>query len=235
VAARRRALGLRLRRIDLALLGIAEEYYGMKPDPAQTAGMLSETNDEIGTAFITHRESRRTALLEEALHRGEVMLGVTPVGDVINRVYAIRYEGWNRIFPERDLTRLPPLQRELADRRAGEAWYAMRHMELVDLGFYLDAAYLEDGLSRGGSPSIGRLAETVSNLADLASRLTGGDFSLRPTALDRRVVLVTEPPLELRSRLSEYRADRRGALARAEADLARAYTTAIKEFIDDVY
>src|SRR5208283_2294773 len=95
------------------------------------------------------------------------------VGDMISRVYSIRHEGWSRIFPESDPGSLPPLERELAHRRAGEAWYAMRHMELVDIGFYLDAAYLENSLSGGGSPSIGRLAETVLNLVDLASRLTG--------------------------------------------------------------
>jgi hypothetical protein len=187
---------------------------------------------KVGPEFIARRESRRLALLQEALRRGEAMLGLPAAGDMITRVYAIRHEGWNRIYPERDPASLPPLQRELAHRRAGEAWYAMRHMELVDLGFYLDAAYLEDGLSGGGSPSVGRLAETAFNLVDLASRLTGGDFSHRPHALDKRVVLVAEPPLELRSRLAEYRADRRDALRRAEGDLARAYKTAIKEFID---
>jgi len=232
VTARRRALGLRLRRIDLALLALAEAYYGIHPSRGDAQGMDPDANGEIGPDFITGREFRRLALLEEALRRGEAMLGIPAAGDMISRVYSIRHEGWSRIFPESDPGSLPPLQRELAHRRAGEAWYAMRHMELVDIGFYLDAAYLEDGLSRGGSPSIGRLAETMFNLVDLASRLTGGDFSHRPKALDKRVVLVAEPPLELRSRLAEYRADRRGALNRAEADLARAYTTAIKEFID---
>lgn len=232
VLARRRALGLRLRKIDLALLSLAEAYYGLDPVRGGVQGMGPDAHGEVGPASIALRESRRLALLEEALRRGEAMLGIPAAGDMISRVYSIRHEGWSRIFPESDPGSLPPLQRELAHRRAGEAWYAMRHMELVDIGFYLDAAYLEDGLSRGGSPSIGRLAETMFNLVDLASRLTGGDFSHRPKALDKRVVLVAEPPLELRSRLAEYRADRRGALNRAEADLARAYTTAIKEFID---
>ena len=232
-AARRRLLGLRLRHIDLALLGIAEGFYGLRPARREAQSVQQDANSDVGPAFIAGRESRRLAILHEALRRGEAALGLRPVGDMINRVYAIRHEGWNRIFPEKDPGSLPPLQRALADRRAGEAWYAMRHMELVDLGFYLDAAYLEDGLHDGGSPSIGRLAETAVNLADFASRLTGGAFSDRPKPLDKRVVLVCEPPLEMRSRLAEYKSDRRGALARAEADLARAYTTAIKEHIDD--
>ena len=222
-AERRRALGLRLRLIDLALIGLGEAYYGIKaralPDDAQAD-------------FSTWREERRLALLDEALRRGEAMLGLPSDGDRISRVYRIRHEGWNRIFPELDLASLPPLERELADRRAGEAWYAMRHMELVDLGFYLDAAYLEDQLADGASPTIGRLAETAYSLVDLASRLTGGDIRGRPNLLPRRITLVAEPPLEMRSRLADYRADRRAALEKAERDLSDAFHHAIKEYLD---
>jgi hypothetical protein len=221
---RRRALGLRLRRIDLALLDLAEKYYGLRPPPATA---------ETDAALIARRESRRAAILEEALRRAEGLLGITPEADQINRVYRIRHEGWGRIFPEIDPGTLPPLEHQLVDRKAGEAWYAMRHMETVDLAFYLDADYLEDGLRGGGSPSIGRLAETACSLADLAARLAGGNITDRPNPMDKHVVLVAEPPLELRERLPDYRADRRSALLRAEEDLARAYHLAIKEYLDE--
>jgi hypothetical protein len=222
-AERRRALGLRLRLIDLALIGLGETYYGIKS---------KERAGETEADFAAWRDERRLALLDEALRRGEAMLGLPSDGDRIARVYRIRHEGWNRVFPELDLAALPPLERELADRRTGEAWYAMRHMELVDLGFYLDAAYLEDQLADDASPSIGRLAETAYNLVDLASRLTGGDIRGRPNVLPRHVTLVAEPPLEMRSRLADYRADRRAALDGAERDLSAAFHHAIKEYLD---
>jgi hypothetical protein len=222
-AARRRALGLRLRGIDGALLEIAEEFYGLRPAAGTAAA---------GPALVANRESRRARLLEEALRRGESMLGIDREGDMISRVYRLRHEGWSRIFPEEDPRGRSPLAVHLADRRAGEAWYAMRHMETVDLGFYLDADYLEEGLRNGGAPSMGRLAETACSLADLASRLTGGNFSDRPNPLGKHVVLVAEPPLELRALLRDYRADRRGTLARAAAELSRSYHAAIKEYLD---
>ena len=213
-ASRRRSLGLRLRAIDLAIIDLAESFYALRPGSMDT------------------RDTRWQAILETALRRAEAMLGLPSDGEQIARVYRIRHEGWNRIFPELDLGSLPPLERELADRRAGEAWYAMRHMETVDLGFYLDADYLESQLAAGASPTIGRLAETAYNLADLCTRLTGGDISDRPNILDRHLVLVAEPPLEMRSRLENYRADRRSALEKAEADLVDAYHHAIKEYLD---
>ena len=212
--ARRRALGLRLRDLDLAILASAEAYYGLRP------------------AGDSSREGRRSAILEEAIGRGEAMLGIEAEGDMIDRVYRVRHEGWNRVYPETDLAALTARARAIADRRAGEAWFAMRHMELVDIGFYLDAAYLEEGLREGLAPSVGRLSETLHNLYDFASRLAGGNISDRPRLLRRSLVLAVGEPLELRSRLPAYRKDRRGALAAAAHDLVSEWTRSTKEFID---
>jgi hypothetical protein len=212
--ARRRALGLRLRDLDLALHAAAEAYYGLEP-----AGGAS-------------RDQRHSALLEEALRRAEAMLGLEADGDTIARVYRIRHEGWNRVYPENDLAGLSPRARALADRRAGEAWYAMRHMELVDLGYYLDGAYLEEDLVEGRAPSVGRLSETLHNLYDFSARLAGGNISDRPRLLRRRLVLAFGEPLELRSRLDAYRADRRAALDAASRDLVSEWTRSTKEFTD---
>jgi len=161
------------------------------------------------------------------------MLGLAAEGDTIERVYRIRHEGWNRIYPEGDPAALARHARRLADLRAGEAWYAMRHMELVDLGYYLDSAYLEDGLRDGASPTVGRLSETLHNLYDFASRLEGGDISDRPRLLPRRLVLSIGAPLELRSRLPLYRKDRKHALDEATRDLETAWRISTKEFTQD--
>ncbi|MFZ4616225.1 MAG: hypothetical protein ACOYM2_08535 [Rectinemataceae bacterium] len=232
---RRRALGLRLRAIDLRLQEAGESYYwpGQRPGgptpPVETLLALADSNN---TEFLALRAARHAALLEEALRRGEAMLGLASDGDAITRVYRIRHEGWNRIYPELDLAALPPHARALADRRAGEAWYAMRHMETVDLGWYLDAPYLEEGLADGGAPSLGRLAETLVNLDDFASRLEGGNITDRKNPLSRHICMVAAEPLEMTLRLPAYRSDRQTALAAAETDLASAFTGAIKEYLD---
>lgn len=232
---RRRELGLRLRAIDLQLLESGESYYwpGQKSQgralPIEALLALADSNN---TEFLSLRASRHAALLEEALRRGEAMLGLSSDGDAITRVYRIRHEGWNRVYPELDLGTLSPHARALADRRAGEAWYAMRHMETVDLGWYLDAPYLEEGLAEGGAPSLNRLAETLVNLDDFASRLEGGNITNRKNPLSRHICMVAAEPLEIASRLSAYRSDRQAALAAAETDLASAFKGAIKEFLD---
>src|SRR5208337_76290 len=101
------------------------------------------------------RDARLEALMLEALKRGESAMGLKAQGDLIERVYRIRQEGWDRIYPEEDASGYPPLGRRLANRKAGEAWYAMRHMEFVDLCYYLDSGYIET--ADGSSPPFGRL------------------------------------------------------------------------------
>lgn len=235
-ADRRQALGCRLRNLDRTLLAAAEAYYGRGTgtwglaSPAEASVTVPRAGDTEQER--ADRERRRAALIEEALRRGEAILGLKPEGDPINRVYRIRHEGWSRIYPESDPAALPTALRAMADRRASEAWHAMRHMEFVDLCWYLDAAYLEEGLGPAAAPSVGRLSETLHNLYDLASRLRGGNISDRPHLLERRIVLAAGEPLELRSRLPEYRADRRGALERAAAELSGSWVASKKEFLD---
>jgi hypothetical protein len=168
------------------------------------------------------------------------MLGIGPprdaeaAADRIARVYRIRQEGWDRIYPTAPLRAMGELERALADRRAGEAWYAMRHMELVDLGYYLDSAYLEgpEG-GRGGLPSFGRIVETAYSLADLASRLVGGDITGRPNLLRKRAVLVVAPPLDMRARYADYKEDRKAAVEAATRALEASYVDCIKEYLHE--
>ncbi len=234
----RRALGLRLRRIDAFLLAQAAASYGLTHPACETARAIAAGAGLENAALASRwacdaREALRAAIIEAALARGEASLGLEAAkslstGDAIARVYRIRHAGWSRIFPERDLSALSAFERELADLRAGEAWYAMRHMELVDLLWYLDTAYLEAPLAEDGAPSIERLAETLDNLVDLSYRLAGGNITNRPRELGKDIVLVMQPPLEFASRRIEYLADRRAALARATADLAAAYGAAVE-------
>jgi hypothetical protein len=210
--ARRLALFRRLEALDLALLAAAEGYYG------------------ISAAEGESRDARLAAVLETALRRAEAAFGLPSSGDTIDRVYRIRLEGWNRIYPESGLSRRGSLARRLEDRKAGEAWYVMRHMELVDLCYYLDSEYTRGG---EGGPSFDRLVETAYSAADLASRLAGGDISGRPSVLRRRAVISAGPPLDLSASLEAYEADKRRAVGDALSDLERHYKECIKERIDE--
>jgi hypothetical protein len=156
--------------------------------------------------------------------------GKTVGVDTIRRVYSIRQEGWDRIYPDGDLDRMKPLERELADRRAGEAWYAMRHMETVDFAFYLDSDYIEERSGEDG-PSFDRLVECAYSLADLASRLVGGDISDRPEVLRKRAVVLAAEPIDVGARLSDYRRDRKAAVEAATAEIAKAFHGCIQEYL----
>lgn len=220
---RKRALAERLVVLDERLVSMAEFFYFgamHRPGPASA-----------------DRDARLKALMLEALKRGESAMGLKAQGDLIERVYRIRQEGWDRIYPEEDASGYPPLGKRLADRKAGEAWYAMRHMEFVDLCYYLDSAYLRtaDGPapSQGSGPSFGRIVEAAYSAADLASRLSGGDITGRPNALRRSVVLTVGSPIELGSRYDEYVKDKKGAVEAATDELEREYITSIEEFINE--
>jgi hypothetical protein len=218
----------RLLALDLALLHIAESMYGLRPEARAAAAPVT-------------RDSRLDALVAAALDRAESMLGIrngdhggrTTGGDTITRLYRIRQEGWDRIYPVHDLDSMKPLERELADRRAGEAWYAMRHMETVDLACYMDSQYIEARPGEDG-PSFDRLVECAYSLADLASRLVGGDISDRPELLRKRAVIIAAEPIDVGARLSDYRRDRKAAVQAVTADIARAYHLCIQEYLGPV-
>ncbi len=172
------ALPERLSGLYDRLLALAEEYYGN--------GLFPSAPGSRGSGFA----ERRDALVEAALLRAEGIFGLPSAGDAIKRLYRIRQEGWDRIFPPDGLPRRRSLARALADRRAGEAWFAMRHMEYVDLLFYVDHRYWE------GDASFDRLVESAYSMGDLASRLTGGTIADRPNILAKRAVIIVGEPVE---------------------------------------
>lgn len=225
-ALRRAGLKERLVALDLALLGLAESMYGLRSAARASA------------AAPPTRDARLDALINAALERVESMLGIgnrdhgekTAKADAIGRLYRIRQEGWDRIYPDRDLDTMQPLERELADRRAGEAWYAMRHMETVDLAYYLDSDYIEAQPGEDG-PSLDRLVECAYSLADLASRLVGGDISDRPELLRKRAVVIAAEPIDVGARLSDYRRDRKAAVGAATAEIAKAFYRCIQDYL----
>jgi hypothetical protein len=159
-------------------------------------------------------------VVEAALAAAERILGLhRGPGDAIERLYRIRQEGWDRVFltPARDPRSEPPLARAALDRRAGEAWYAMRHMELADLAWYF----------RGDPPAEGspfhEIVEFAQNLWDFCNRLAGGAISGRIDVRPKRATVIAAPLIELSPRLGAYRADRKAAVGDTLAELARSY------------
>lgn len=220
------ALQARLAAALELILRQAEQHYGIAGDRARTPV-----------------DGRMEAIVEAALETAERLLGLARgAGDAIERLYRIRQEGWDRVFlpPAEDPRLASPLKRAVLDRRAGEAWYAMRHMELADFAWYFRSGppVFQEGPGEGDRreaavPATGgpphELAEYAENLWDFANRLSGGAIMGRIGVRPKRATVIIAPALDLSARLGEYRADRKAATAEALGGLMNAYQSCIKE------
>ena len=195
------------------ILELAEENYGL----AGGQGQSPVQNPS--------RDQRLAGVIEKALEAGERILGLSPgAGDPIERVYRIRQAGWDRVFLEGiEPQRLSPLERALADRRAGEAWYAMRHMELVDFCWYFRCEPPDE------MAPLHRVVEYAQNLWDFGSRLAGGAISDRIIVKPKRAVVIISDALDLSPRLPDWRSNRKATVSEMTATLGSAYLACIEE------
>lgn len=213
----------RVDALESRLLALTEAFY------ASTYGYRLPADAADPQPGGAARHARWEALQLYALSVAEHALGIDPgESDPVQRMYRMRLECWDRIYPEEPVDALPPLEAAFAHRRTGEAWYAMRHMELVDLMSYHDPEYLTAACPAGRMYD--RLVESVTTLEDLANRLMGGNITNRPNRIRKRAVVVPGPCLNLTERLPEYRADARKAAATLTDELSRAFLECIKEY-----
>jgi 1-acyl-sn-glycerol-3-phosphate acyltransferase len=188
---------------------------------------LNETRYSLPAGVSRPFVERVDAVIEAALKRAEGIMGIERNGgDVIDRLYILRQLCWDYIFlPGRDaLDKLPGAERALLDLKAGEAWYASRHMELVDFAWYFRVE-----IPAEDAPLHVKI-EYVQNLWDFANRTMGGAYSERVVNIHpKRVLIQTAPPLNLTERLPEYHRDRKGTITAVMTDLKDAYYGCIRE------
>lgn len=205
----------RVDRLEGKLLELTEAYY------AGTYGYAPPDN--------APRHERWMALQPFALAVAEHMLGIDPHNeDTVQRMYRVRQEAWDRIYPETAVDGLSPLEAALADRRTGEAWHAMRHMELVDLMGYHDPAYFSADVP--GTRTFDRLVESVYTLDDLLSRLRGGNITNRQNTVRKDAVLVAGETMDLTENLPAYRENARQAVQTLTGALAKNFENCIEVY-----
>lgn len=182
-----------------------------------------------GTQEAPDRDGRLAAVVSAAATRAEQILGITPGYDpgqgnrIIERVYRVRRTGWDRIYTAEDPRKLSPLDRAVADRLAGEAWFAMRHMELADFAWYFRTT------PPPGEAPFAITAEYVQNLYDFANRLAGGAISRRRHVRPFREVLVIGSPINLSERVPAFRTGRKAAVQQATEDLRNSFLRCAEE------
>lgn len=220
------------------LVGRLERFSGVRPsgrgEPLVRRvtrcrdALLSLAEGRYGLSSAGGTRARLEAIIERAMEEGERLLGLRPgSADPIGRVYRMRQTGWDRIFVpgSRAGADRHGAAAALADRLAGESWYAMRHMELVDFAWYFAS---DDHELAEGAP-FHRLAEYAQNVWDLANRLAGGAISGRRIVRPRRAVVIAAEPIDVSARLEGWRGGRRALAASLTADLESAYRRCIEE------
>lgn len=214
-----------------SMLEIAERWYARFYRSGGGAGVDAGSGAKIeaATGVDTDRARRLKGVREAALSAAERALRLRPEGDEIRRVYRIRQACWDRIYREDipDRGTLSDIEIALADRIAGEAWFASRHMEFVDLTYYLDLDRLH---AYGGRAPLDALCETAQNLCDFASRLCGGNISDRPSIRGRRAHIDIGEAIMLEPARAELNAPRKATLEVLTGKLASAYETSIREY-----
>jgi hypothetical protein len=154
---------------------LLEELYRIKPD---------DTTPSLRTRILT--------VCEEAMQRAEHLAQEPPQGNLIDRLFHIRYRGVEAVYPESFNPRdLPPLGRSIADFRALEAHVYLRHSQIVDVLQYIDPAYINAPCSAG------RASEFALDLLDVINRAQGGNINTRFTPLGKKALVEIGTPLRV--------------------------------------
>ena len=186
---------------------------------------LNEARYSIQSDKNLKFEDRLDNVLEAALESAEKILRVKSEGDFFTRMYGLRQICWDRIvLPGVDtLDNLSRLERGTLDLRAGEAWYAGRHIELVDFCWYFRIPLPEENAPQHTK------VEYCQNLWDFVSRTLGGAYHNRINIYPRRVIIQAAPPMNLSERLPAYRQDKKDTIKKAIDDLEKAYLFCIDD------
>jgi hypothetical protein len=171
------------------------------------------------------RHDRLSAVIEAALRTAEGILGVTPDGDTIRRVYKVRQKIWDTIYRADipDLDALPPLEHRLVDFLAAEAWLAQRHMETADLSSYLDFDTLKQ------DDPLELYMEAAQNYYDLIWRLSGCNIGGRKNIGGNKAIVIIGEPVIIGSGAELQRNRSKAMIGSLTEELKRAYLDCIEE------
>ena len=197
----------RVKRCRDFILEVNEERYQIKKDESLSF------------------EERLEKVTGAALETAERMCGLKGEGDYFQRMYKLRQHCWDQIVLPgvESLGGLPRLVRNVKDLKAGEAWLAGRHQELVDFCWYFRVPVINE------NTAFHNQIEFVQNLWDFASRTMGGAYPDRVSIFPRKVIIQAAPVISLTERLGAYKSDRKAAITDAMTDLEKAFLDCIKE------
>ncbi|MDR1597243.1 MAG: acyltransferase [Treponema sp.] len=170
---------------------------------------------------------RTEGIVAAALDKAEKILGIHIVKDeIITRLNHARQVCWDRIYlPERKtMEGLSQVKRSHLDLRAGEAWYAGRHIDLMNFLWYFRSPLPEE------DTPLHLKIEYAQNLWIFAHRTMGGSYVAQNfNIFPRRVIIQAGEPINLTDKLPGYSQGRKTAIQSAMNDLLKAYMDCIEE------
>jgi 1-acyl-sn-glycerol-3-phosphate acyltransferase len=199
--------------------GYYREFYGVNFNEFDEGIALNEGIENEVCKTNTQLAERLQRLMNEALKVAEQYFNLRAKGSLIDRCRKLEQAGWDRIFRE-DTMSLSPVERGLADRVAEEADLRMWHMRLVESFVAVTGCYVKE------HPSADRFAETTLLLRDMVAKIKGETVTHARLGKQKAIVTVGQP-IEVSTRLSDYKTSRRGAIAALTKDLQTEMTSLI--------
>ena len=199
----------RLYRLAEHLLTLMEGYYHefYGADFGSLESGIGSANDQPNEQL----SGRLQRLMDEALQVAEQYFKVRAKGSVIDRCRKLEQAGWDRIFREETMS-LSPVELGLADRVAEEANLRMWHMRLVESFVAVTGCYVKE------HPTADRFAETALLLRGMVAKIQGKKVP-RARLGKQKAIVTVGAPIEVSSRLMDYKGNRRGAIATLTKDL----------------
>jgi|GEM_PF-1125238 len=168
-------------------------------------------------------EMRLEKVVYAALETAERIMDAKSDGDILTRMHRVNQMCWDRIYIPgmEDFKGSTQVEQGIMDLQAGEAWYAGRHIGLVELCWYFRVPLPQN------EATLHAKVEYAQNLWDFANRSMGGAFKNRVNIFPRRVILQAAPVINLSERLSAYKSDKKSTIATTLSDLEQSYRDCI--------
>ena len=197
----------RLYALGEHLLSLMENFY--REFYHQSFPVVSEGD---ANAILSNRLQN---LLNISLTVAEQYFNIPQKGNTIDRCRRLEQAGWDYIYREefKVKNQVSAVERGLGDRVAEEANLRMWHMRIVETFVAVTGYYVKE------KPSVDRFAETTLLLWDLVTRLKGGNPFFRPDLGKQRVKITVGEAISVSDRFSDYKSDRRFAVANLTQDL----------------
>ncbi len=208
----------------------SEAFDTQRPDArdvrSTAAGSPTTGSPTAGPAAAVPAANRDFAtrlrnLLNVALSVAEETFDIKAKGSLSDRCRRVEQMGWDRIYRDDSAPEISPLKRGLNELVAEEADLRIWHMRLVESLVSVTGKYVAE------ARTIDRYADTTLLMWKIVNQICGKRSARRQYLGDRTVQVTVGEPISVGDRRSEYKENRRQAVA----DLTQKLQTAMESLV----